>query len=235
MISGAEQARSAKSISGVHVLIATVVALLTLGLWTQTFQTREGPAAVRVVALRPSGLQRVDAQPPRARLTELELLTLQHYVRLVDTYLEWGSGASTELVAPLARRAFSIESSQAWCEAMVAKPAVKVGGARRDGGAHRQTWPAPAQQSVPASRPRHSPAPLPTAAWPPCVCSPSATAAVLAAQRRAQLHVRRHWPDRELGHPRCGDRWALQSANPRTPVLLAGTRRGAVLPSANAN
>jgi hypothetical protein len=214
-----------------HVLTATLVALVTLGLWTQ-LQARQGPAAVRVVARRPSGLKRVDAQPPRPKLSELELLTLQHYVRLVETYLEWGSGASTELVAPLARRAFSIESSQAWCEAMVAKPAVKVGGARRDGGAHRQTWPAPAQQSVPASRSRHSPAPLPTAAWPPCVCSPSATAAVLAAQRRAELHVRRHWPDRRLEHPRykktrlgltCALRRALQRALRRAlPRCLLG-------------
>lgn len=42
-------------------------------------------------------------------LTQAELLTLQHYAR-GSVYAEWGSGASTVLAAPMARRAVSIEN-----------------------------------------------------------------------------------------------------------------------------
>jgi hypothetical protein len=66
---------TAKSTPYFAVQVLTVVALLTLGLWTQ-LHTRQGPAAVRIVARRPTGMKRVDAQPPRPKLSELELLTL---------------------------------------------------------------------------------------------------------------------------------------------------------------
>lgn len=42
-------------------------------------------------------------------LTPAELFTLQYYAR-GSSYVEWGSGASTVLVAPMARRAVSIEN-----------------------------------------------------------------------------------------------------------------------------
>ena len=52
-------------------------------------------------------------------LTANELLTLQFYARHTEVYLEWGSGASTLLVAPLAQSAFSIENHQPWCQKML--------------------------------------------------------------------------------------------------------------------
>ena len=50
-------------------------------------------------------------------LTQAELLTLQHYAR-GSVYGEWGSGASTVLAAPMARRAVSIENQKTWCDEM---------------------------------------------------------------------------------------------------------------------
>jgi len=47
-------------------------------------------------------------------LTPAELLTLQHYARGASAYVEWGSGASTVLAAPMARRAVSIENQVSW-------------------------------------------------------------------------------------------------------------------------
>ena len=52
-------------------------------------------------------------------LTPAELFTLQHYAR-GSVYAEWGSGASTVLAAPMARRAVSIENQKSWCDEMVA-------------------------------------------------------------------------------------------------------------------
>jgi len=52
-------------------------------------------------------------------LTAAELLTLQYYAR-DSMYVEWGSGASTTLVAPLAHQAVSIENQKAWCDEMLA-------------------------------------------------------------------------------------------------------------------
>ena len=52
-------------------------------------------------------------------LTANELLTLQFYARHTEVYLEWGSGASTLLVALMARSAFSIENHQPWCQKML--------------------------------------------------------------------------------------------------------------------
>lgn len=52
---------------------------------------------------------------PAPHLTTLELLTLQTHVRGSNLYIEWGSGASTSLVAPLAAHAVSIDNNAEWC------------------------------------------------------------------------------------------------------------------------
>lgn len=59
------------------------------------------------------------ATPRAPLLTTAELLTLQYYARN-SMYVEWGSGASTTVAAPMARRAVSIENQKAWCDEMLA-------------------------------------------------------------------------------------------------------------------
>lgn len=59
------------------------------------------------------------AQMPQPLLTEAELLFLQFASKSSRHYLEWGSGASTILVAPFSRNAFSIENHQEWCDQML--------------------------------------------------------------------------------------------------------------------
>jgi len=49
-------------------------------------------------------------------MTPGEVLTLQWYASQGRTYVEYGSGASTMWVAPLAARALSIENQAQWCE-----------------------------------------------------------------------------------------------------------------------
>ena len=58
---------------------------------------------------------------PKPAMSAHEFLTAQYYVRGRRTYLEWGSGASTVLLAPLARRAVSAENQAAWCAQMNAR------------------------------------------------------------------------------------------------------------------
>ncbi len=72
------------------------------------------PLAVPVPAERPEGISDLPADLPQPLLTKLELLTMQHHTRGKEVYLEWGSGASTLLIAPLATKvAFSVEN-QVW-------------------------------------------------------------------------------------------------------------------------
>ena len=76
------------------------------------------------LAAFPGSSSRPDAEFPPAvprspLLSTAELLTLQHYAR-GSSYVEWGSGASTLLAAPMARRAVSIENQRAWCDDMLA-------------------------------------------------------------------------------------------------------------------
>mmetsp|Transcript_12242 Transcript_12242/g.16536 ORF Transcript_12242/g.16536 Transcript_12242/m.16536 type:complete len:398 (-) Transcript_12242:56-1249(-) len=40
----------------------------------------------------------------------------------VETYFEWGSGSSTEMLAPLAIRSYSVEHYQHWCDCLRARP-----------------------------------------------------------------------------------------------------------------
>ena len=54
-------------------------------------------------------------------MTPGEVLTLQWYASQGRTYVEYGSGASTMWVAPLAARALSIENQAQWCESMLAR------------------------------------------------------------------------------------------------------------------
>lgn len=74
-------------------------------------------------AVRPFPMQDADATPvlPTPLMTYLELLTLQTYVRGVRLYIEWGSGASTSLVAPLAKTAVSIDNNLEWCQKVAAR------------------------------------------------------------------------------------------------------------------
>ena len=65
-------------------------------------------------------------------MTVREFLTAQYYVRGRATYVEWGSGASTLLLAPLARVAVSIENKQNWCAKM--KSRVDIQFWQRNGG-----------------------------------------------------------------------------------------------------
>lgn len=76
------------------------------------------PAAARVP---PSPFHNDTASLPTPLLTTLELLTLQSHVRGAGVYVEWGSGASTSLVAPLAARAFSIDNNREWCDRVAAR------------------------------------------------------------------------------------------------------------------
>ena len=63
-------------------------------------------------------------------LSAAELATLQYYVRGKDTYMEWGSGASTVMVAPLAGRgAWSVENQASWCVTMLERADVAFWGA----------------------------------------------------------------------------------------------------------
>ncbi|PRW50975.1 hypothetical protein C2E21_5537 [Chlorella sorokiniana] len=50
--------------------------------------------------------------------TARELLTLQYYVRGAERYLEWGSGTSTFIVGPMAKRSWSVDNHKPWCEMM---------------------------------------------------------------------------------------------------------------------
>lgn len=76
-----------------------------------------GPPPPVAAAARPTPLADASAlpSPPVPLLTTLELLTLQTHVRGARLYVEWGSGASTSLVAPLARAAVSIDNNAEWC------------------------------------------------------------------------------------------------------------------------
>jgi hypothetical protein len=84
------------------------------------------PARRALPAARPTPFP--DAAPvslPQPLLTTLELLVLMHHVRGAAQYVEWGSGASTSLVAPLARRALSLENGVAWCAELRARADVR--------------------------------------------------------------------------------------------------------------
>ncbi len=52
---------------------------------------------------------------PSPALAFIDLLTMQFYTRGARRYLEWGSGGSTSLVAPLAQRAWSVDNNKEWC------------------------------------------------------------------------------------------------------------------------
>jgi hypothetical protein len=52
---------------------------------------------------------------PSPALVYIDLLTMQFYARGARRYLEWGSGGSTSLVAPLAQRAWSVDNNKEWC------------------------------------------------------------------------------------------------------------------------
>jgi hypothetical protein len=78
-------------------------------------------------AIRPSPMRDNDAiaDPPTILMTNLELLTLQTYVRGVGLYIEWGSGGSTSLVAPLAKMAVSIDNNREWCQKIASRSDVE--------------------------------------------------------------------------------------------------------------
>jgi hypothetical protein len=76
-------------------------------------------AVIAAVLSRKAGTGFPLAVVRKPLLTSAELLTLQHYAR-GSSYVEWGSGASTVLAAPLARRAVSIENQKSWCDEMIA-------------------------------------------------------------------------------------------------------------------
>lgn len=75
---------------------------------------------------RPAGLPRTafDRHMVPA-MTPGEALTLAWYASQANTYVEYGSGASTVQAAPLARRALSIENGVPWCREMEARADVR--------------------------------------------------------------------------------------------------------------
>lgn len=47
---------------------------------------------------------------------------MAEYAMNATTYLEWGSGGSTEYIAPLAKRAYTIEHYEPWCQCLMQRP-----------------------------------------------------------------------------------------------------------------
>lgn len=88
--------------------------------------TSEAVPTITPAATRVPPSPELDDTPwlPTPLLTNLELLTLQTHVRGATVYVEWGSGASTSLVAPLAARAFSVDNNREWCDRVAARPDV---------------------------------------------------------------------------------------------------------------
>ena len=84
---------------------------------TDNVRTRPFPPIARSVGLSRSIYDR----PLQPVMTEAEALTLQWYASQAATYVEYGSGASTVLAAPLAGRALSIDNSVPWCKEMKAR------------------------------------------------------------------------------------------------------------------
>ena len=105
--------------SRVTPLRALLAALALVAVAVVTLQKRTPPSpfvATVAPAVRPVALEAANTAPsfPEPLLTTLELLTLQTYARRAELYVEWGSGASTSLVAPMARRAVSIDNNKEW-------------------------------------------------------------------------------------------------------------------------
>jgi hypothetical protein len=65
--------------------------------------------------LHPAGTILRTVGLPTPALAFIDLLTMQFYTRGARRYLEWGSGGSTSLVAPLAQRAWSVDNNKEWC------------------------------------------------------------------------------------------------------------------------
>jgi hypothetical protein len=65
--------------------------------------------------LHPAGAILRNMDLPSPALAFIDLLTMQFYTRGARRYLEWGSGGSTSLVAPLAQRAWSVDNNKEWC------------------------------------------------------------------------------------------------------------------------
>ena len=98
--------------------LASVRARTRPGLFrTENVRTRPFPPLALSVNLSRSTYDR----PLQPVMTEAEALTLQWYASQAATYVEYGSGASTVLAAPLAGRALSIDNSAPWCEEMQAR------------------------------------------------------------------------------------------------------------------
>ena len=86
---------------------------------------RREPATPAPHVWHPSTPGVIPVDLPKPAMSAHEFLTAQYYVRGRRTYLEWGSGASTVLLAPLARRAVSVENQASWCAQMNARHDVR--------------------------------------------------------------------------------------------------------------
>lgn len=60
--------------------------------------------------------------------------TLVDYASKATTYLEYGSGGSTELVAPFAKRAYTVEHYEPWCRYLTQRP---IGRCMSQSGRHK--------------------------------------------------------------------------------------------------
>ena len=113
------------------LLLLACLSTAAAGLWLLSVRAPTAPTASEAVlapAVRPATVSAdaLAATPsfPIPLLTTLELLTLQTYARNTPLYVEWGSGASTSLVAPMAQRAVSIDNNAEWCAKVEARPDV---------------------------------------------------------------------------------------------------------------
>ena len=59
------------------------------------------------------------------QMSPREWRVLMESVAGVSTYVEWGTGGSSETVAPHARRSYSIEHYQPWCKCVLQRPALR--------------------------------------------------------------------------------------------------------------